>query len=270
MKYLHLTLIAFVALILTGCASSKKVPSMVGVETIPQEVLQQAAKSTDPVIMPGDLLEILVSASNPEVVKPFNRMGLVYDMAGTLSTYGSAATNSSSFYLVDNEGDIEFPVIGKIKIGGMTKNEAQKEILEKIYPKYITETPGIDIRFKNFKVSVLGEVARAGVYTATNEKLNLLEALAMAGDLTIMGERENVLIIRTKSDGTREFNRINLNDKNLALSPYYDLQQNDIIYVTPNASKARSSWTIPPALSLGLSTMGTLISIATLVVTIVR
>ena len=146
----------------------------------------------------------------------------------------------------------------------------KKEILDNIYPKYIKETPGIDIRFKNFKVSVLGEVARSGVYTATNEKMNILEALAMAGDLTIMGERENVMLIRTKTDGTREIHRINLNDKNLVLSPDYNLQQNDVIYVTPNASKARSSWTIPPALSLGLSTMGTLISIATLVVTIVK
>ena len=261
MKYLHFAVILLTALFITSCASSKKVPYMVGAETIPQEALQQVAKSTDPVIMPGDLLEILVSASNPEVVKPFNRMGLVYEMAGTLSTYGSAANNSSSFYLVDNEGNIEFPVIGTIKIGGMTKNQA---------PKYIKETPGIDIRFKNFKVSVLGEVARSGVYTATNEKMNILEALAMAGDLTIMGERENVMLIRTKTDGTREIHRINLNDKNLVLSPYYNLQQNDVIYVTPNASKARSSWTIPPALSLGLSTMGTLISIATLVVTIVK
>lgn len=270
MKYLHFAVILLTALFITSCASSKKVPYMVGAETIPQEALQQVAKSTDPVIMPGDLLEILVSASNPEVVKPFNRMGLVYEMAGTLSTYGSAANNSSSFYLVDNEGNIEFPVIGTKKIGGMTKNQAQKEILDNIYPKYIKETPGIDIRFKNFKVSVLGEVARSGVYTATNEKMNILEALAMAGDLTIMGERENVMLIRTKTDGTREIHRINLNDKNLVLSPYYNLQQNDVIYVTPNASKARSSWTIPPALSLGLSTMGTLISIATLVVTIVK
>lgn len=270
MKYLNLAIVLVVTLIITSCSSAKKVPYMVGAETISPEALQQIAKSTDPVIMPGDLLEILVSASNPDVVKPFNRMGIVYEMAGTLSTYGNAATNSSTFYLVDNDGNIEFPVVGTIKIGGMTKNEAQKVIMDKICPKYITETPGIDIRFKNFKVSVLGEVNRSGVYTATNEKLNLLEALAMAGDLTIMGRRENVMLIRTNSDGTREIHSVNLNDKNLVLSPYYNLQQNDVIYVTPNASKARASWAIPPALSLGLSTMGTLISIATLIVTIVK
>lgn len=258
-----------VALVIVSCASSKKVPYMVGAETLPQEALQQVAKNTDPVIMPGDLLEILVSASNPEVVKPFNRIGFMYELAGTSNSYNSS-NNNSTYYLVDNEGNIEFPVIGTLKIGGMTKTEAQKVILEAITPKYLTETPGIDIRFKNFKVSVIGEVARPGVYTASNERFTILEALAMAGDLTIMGQRENVMLIRTQADGTREIHRLNLNDKDLVLSPYFNLQQNDQIYVSPNASKARSSWSIPPALSLGLSTMGTLISLATLIVTIAK
>lgn len=268
MKYIHSIAFLFIALIVTSCASGKSVPYMVDAETIPQETLQQVAKNAEPIIMPGDLLEILVSASNPEVVKPFNRMGLMYEMAGTLSSYGEAASNSSTFYLVDNDGNIEFPVLGTLKIGGMTKSEAQKFILSEITPKYLTEKPGIDIRFKNFKVSVLGEVAKPGVYTSTNERFTILEALAMAGDLTIMGKREDVMLIRTGADGTREIHRLNLNDKDLVLSPYFNLQQNDQIYVTPNASKARSSWTIPPALSLTLSSIGTLVSIATLIVTI--
>ena len=269
MKYLHYATMILVAMIITSCASTKKVPYMVDAETIPQEALQQVAKSSEPVIMPGDLLEILVSASNPEVVKPFNRLGLMYELGGNMNS-SNANNNNSSYYLVDNEGNIEFPVLGTLKLGGMTKSEAQKVILEAITPKYLTEIPGIDIRFKNFKVSVLGEVAKPGVYTATNERFTILEALAMAGDLTIMGKREDVMLIRTKADGTREIHRLDLNDKDLVLSPYFNLQQNDQIYVTPNASKARSSWTIPPALSLGLSTMGTLISLATLIVTITK
>lgn len=264
MKFLYYAVFILIALFITGCASSKKVPYMVGAETISQDVLQQVAKNTEPIIMPGDLLEILVSASNPEVVKPFNRIGIMYELAGSANSYNT--TNNSSYYLVDNKGDIEFPVIGTLKIGGMTKSEAQKVILAAITPKYLTETPGIDIRFKNFKVSVLGEVAKPGVYTASNERFTILEALAMAGDLTIMGKRDNVMLIRTKADGTREIHRLDLNDKDLILSPYFNLQQNDQIYVTPNASKARSSWTLPPAFSL----VGTLISIATLIVTIVK
>ena len=139
MKYLHLTLILFVALIVASCVSTKKIPYMVEAEAIPQETLNQVAKVTEPVIMPGDLLEILVTASNPDVVKPFNRMGMVYELAGTLSSYGNNTTNSSAYYLVDNEGNIEFPVIGTLKIGGMNKAEAQKVILDAISPKYITE-----------------------------------------------------------------------------------------------------------------------------------
>lgn len=264
MKFLYYAVFILIALFISGCASSKKVPYMVGAETISQDVLQQVAKNTEPIIMPGDLLEILVSASNPEVVKPFNRIGIMYELAGSSNSYNT--TNNSSYYLVDNKGDIEFPVIGTLKIGGMTKSEAQKVILAAITPKYLTETPGIDIRFKNFKVSVLGEVAKPGVYTASNERFTILEALAMAGDLTIMGKRDNVMLIRTKADGTREIHRLDLNDKDLILSPYFNLQQNDQIYVTPNASKARSSWTLPPAFSL----VGTLISVATLIVTIVK
>lgn len=267
MKKLHSVLILFIALYVTSCASWKKVPYMVDAETIPQESLQQVAQKTEPIIMPGDLLEILVSASNPDVVKPFNRLGLMYELGGNMNA-SNVNNNNATYYLVDNDGNIEFPVLGTLKIGGMTKSEAQKVILEAISPKYITETPGIDIRFKNFKVSILGEVTRPGVYTSANERFTILEALAMAGDLTIMGKREDVMLIRTNADGTREIHRLNLNDKDIVLSPYFNLQQNDQIYVTPNASKARSSWTIPPALSLTLSSIGTLVSIATLIVTI--
>lgn len=269
MKYLHFSVLMLVAVLVTGCASWKKVPYMVDAETIPQESLQQIAKNVEPVIMPGDLLEILVTASNPEVAKPFNRLGFMYEIAGTVNSVNNN-NNNSTYYLVDNEGNIEFPVLGTLKVGGMTKANAQKLLLSEISPKYITETPTIDIRFKNFKVSVLGEVSKPGVYTSSNERFTILEALAMAGDLTIMGKREDVMLIRTKADGTREIHRLDLNDKDLVLSPYYNLQQNDQIYVSPNASKARSSWTIPPALSLTLSTVGTMISIATLIVTIVK
>ena len=269
MKYCKLLLAIMLVIILTGCASTKKVPYMVGAESIPQETLQQVAKSNEPIIMPGDLLEIFVSASNPDVVKPFNRMGIMMELTGNLSNYDSSG-NSPSYYLVDSEGNIEFPILGTIKIGGMTKADAQKVILSEISPKYIKESPVIDIRFKNFKVSILGEVSKPGVYTASNERFTILEALAMAGDLTIMGRRDNVMLIRTNANGVREIHRINLNDKDLVLSPYFNLQQNDQIYVSPNESKARSSWTIPPALTLGLSTMGTLISLATLVVTITK
>ena len=178
--------------------------------------------------------------------------------------------NRSSYYLVDANGNIDFPVIGRLKIGGMTKDEINNLITSKIYPKYLTEKPSVDVRFKNFKVSVVGEVRSPGVYASANERMTIFEAIARAGDLNIQGMRENVMLIRTDAKGIRSIHRLDLNDKNLILSLYYDLQQNDVIYVQPNASRARSSWAIPPALTLTLSSIGTLISIATLIVTITK
>lgn len=261
--------LATVLLILGSCSSTKKVPYMVDAETIPQEALKQIEKSTDPTVRPGDLLEITVTSINIDAVRPFNRISYITDISGN-SYNNTSDSNRSTYYIVDDKGNIEFPVLGKIHIGGMNKDEIQELITNKIYPKYLTDKPGVDVRFKNFKVTVSGEVARPGVYTSTNERLTIMEAIAMAGDLNITGMRENVMLIRTEADGTRTVHRLDLNDKSTLLSPYYNLQQNDVIYVQPNASKARSSWSIPPALSLALSSIGTLISIATLIVTITK
>lgn len=257
-------------LILGSCSSTKKVPYMVDAETIPQEVLNQIEKGTDPIVRAGDLLEITVTSINIDAVRPFNRLSYITDIAGTASQNYSNDANRSTYYIVDDKGNIEFPIIGKLHLGGMNKDQIQELIAGKIYPKYLTDKPGVDVRFKNFKVTVAGEVKNPGVYTSSNERLTIMEAIALAGDLNITGMRENVMIIRTESDGSRTVHRLDLNDKNTLISPYYNLQQNDVIYVQPNASKARSSWSIPPALSLTLSSLGTLISIATLIVTIVK
>lgn len=261
---------ATLLLVLGSCASSKKVPYMIDAETISQEALDKIVSSNEPIVMAGDLLEITVMSYNVDAVRPFNRSSFVQELNRTYSSSTSNDNNRSLYYLVDDNGEIEFPVLGKLKIGGMNKSQIQEMICNQIYPKYMTEKPGVDVRFKNFKVSVIGEVKSPGVYTSSNEHLNILEAIALAGDLNITGMRENVMLIRTTADGKRIVQRLDLNDKELILSPYYNLQQNDVIYVQPNASKARSSWTIPPALTLTLSSIGTLISIATLIVTITK
>lgn len=265
-SYLYPLLLALV-LISGSCATSKKVPYMIDAENLPKDVLQQVSKSSDPIVMPGDLIDIIVTSVNVEAAMPFNRIGFLTQLGGTSYT-SSSSNNTSNYYLVDDNGDIQFPILGTLHIGGLSKSEIQSLVQSRIYPKYLTDKPSVDIRFKNFKISILGEVAKPGEYVANNERMTLLQALAQAGDLTIMGERQNVMLIRSNADGTRSIQRLNLNDKNLILSPYYNLQQNDVIYVQPNASKARTSWTIPPALSLTLSSVGTLISIATLIVTI--
>ncbi len=139
-----------------------------------------------------------------------------------------------------------------------------------IYPRYLNQKPNVEVRLQNFRVYALGEFNKPGIVSSPNGRMNILEAIAMAGDLTINGKRENIMIIRTNSDGSRQVKNVNLNDPNIIVSPDFYLQQNDCIYVEPNASKARSSWSVPPALTLSLSSIGTLVSIATLIVTITK
>ena len=261
--------IATLLVFLGSCTSSKNVPYLIDAETLPQEALNSITKNAPATVFPGDLLKITVSSINIDAVRPFNKSSYITEISKSSNTLTNDE-NRSSYYLVDDNGNIDFPVIGRLKIGGMTKDEINNLITSKIYPKYLTEKPSVDVRFKNFKVSVVGEVRSPGVYASANERMTIFEAIARAGDLNIQGMRENVMLIRTDAKGIRSIHRLDLNDKNLILSPYYDLQQNDVIYVQPNASRARSSWAIPPALTLTLSSIGTLISIATLIVTITK
>jgi len=269
MKTKLLLILSLVAVLFTGCNTTKDIPYMIGADQLPQEVLQSAAKANDPVVMPGDMLQINVISRNTEAVKPFNKIDYIANIGGN-STTNNNNENSMYYYLVDANGNIEFPYLGTLHVGGMSKSATENYIASQIYPKYLTERPGVEVRFQNFRVYILGEVKSPGEIKAVNGRLNLLEAIAKAGDLTIHGRRDNVMIVRTNSDGSRSIQTVNMNDKNMIVSPSFNLQQNDIIYVEPNSSKARSSWNVPPALSLGMSSVGTLISIATLIITLTK
>ena len=255
------------ALLLGSCGTSKDVAYMQDADQLPAEVLNATAKAVDPVIMPGDILQINVGSLNTEAVKPFNKTEYLSSMPNTNL---SESENSIYYYLVDNNGYIDFPMLGQLHIGGMTQSAVQNHIASLIYPRYLTEKPNVEVRFRNFHVYVLGEVKSPGMLKAANGRMNVLEAIAQAGDLNIQGRRDNVMVIHTNADGSRSVNRVNLLDKNLLVSPHFNLQQNDIIYVEPNASRARSSWSVPPGLSLGMSAVGTLISIATFVITLTK
>lgn len=266
-NFLMLTL---VAMMVASCGTTKDVPYLIDANTLPADVLKAASRATDPVIMPGDMLQITVTGREPEAVQPFNKISYISSLSSNSSSLNGGNGNSLYYYLVDENGDIEFPMLGKLHIGGMTKNAVEESITAQIYPKFLTERPGVEVRIQNFEVSILGEVKSPGVVNAQNGRLNLLEAVAQAGDLTIKGRRDNIMLIRTNADGSRSVNTVNLNDKNLLVSPLFNLQQNDIIYVEPNASAARSSWSVPPGLALGMSSVGTLISIATFVITLTK
>lgn len=258
--------------LLTGCNAYQKVAYLqqAGKQVVMSDSIQ--APVPDPVIKIGDVLLITVNTNTPEAAIPFNLPLIPAGEAsksysagnGSYISYGLSMQN----YLVDMEGNLVFPVIGKIQVAGMTKAALAEQIKKAIYPQYIIEEPIILIRYANFKVSVLGEVMRPGSFVIDNEKVSILEALAMAGDMTIYGRRESVLLVR-ENNGNRETIRIDIRDRNLINSPYFYLQQNDVLYVEPNDSRARAS-AISSAESLSISVVGTLISIATLIINILR
>ncbi len=210
-----------------------------------------------------DELIIVVNGMDPEAVKPFNLTSVSYSQE-RLDGYGRERIQT---YIIDPEGNIDFPVIGKIKLAGLNREQATNLIEQKLSPEYLKD-PIVNIRTVNYKVTVLGEVSRPGTYTTKNERITLIEALGMAGDLTIHGERENVLVIRDY-DGEKTYTRVNLKSKDLFKSPVYYLTQNDVVYVEPNKAQARAS-KIGAGTGVAISIVGILISVATLVVTLVQ
>ena len=259
-KYVILLAVIFLA----SCQSYKKVPYLQDAEVINQA--QQLETLYDAKIIPKDLLTIVVSCTNPELAVPFN---LTVATPMSLADKTQIATQPVlQPYLVDNEGRINFPVLGTLKVGGLTKSEAEQVIVRNLKP-YMKETPIVTVRMANYKISVLGEVARPGTFTITNEKVNLLEALAMAGDMTVYGVRDNVKLIRETATGKQEIITLDLNKTETILSPYYWLQQNDVVYVTPNKAKARNS-DIGNSTSLWFSATSILVSLASLLVTIFK
>jgi polysaccharide export outer membrane protein len=199
-----------------------------------------------PKIQADDILSITVSSLNPESNVLFNNI-----LLPTASSFANAqvvANKIDEGYLVDKNGSINFPVIGKINLAGLSKEEATEKMAGLI--KEHVKNPIVNIRFLNFKVTVIGEVTKPATFTVPTEKINVLEALGLAGDMTTYGRRENVLIIREK-DGVRSTARINLNNKEVLTSPYFYLQQNDIVYVEPD-NKVKVASTAPGTRFLGL------------------
>lgn len=250
---------------LASCTSYKQVPYMQDPETVNsygKEIPLYDAK-----IMPKDLLNITVNTTDPQAAAPFN---LTTQTNNTLGNGMLPTTSQEAIqqYLVNNQGEVDFPVLGRLHVGGLTKNEAEDMIREKLQP-YLKETPIVTVRMVNYKISVLGEVKNPGTFTVSNEKVNVLEALAMAGDMTVYGMRDNVKLIREDAEGKRQIVMLDLTKSDLVLSPYFYLQQNDILYVTPNKTVAKNS-SIGSATTIALSATSILVSVASLIATIVK
>lgn len=221
------------------------------------------------VIQPKDMLSIVVSSRNPELVAMFNLPVISYQ-AGSEVVAGAGQQRLLG-YVVDNDGYIDFPVLGPIKVVGLTRWELSELIKSKLLKEGLLSDAVVTVEFMNFKVSVIGEVNSPGTYVIEGDKVTILQAISLARDLTIFGMRENVCVIRER-DGDRTIYEVNLCDVDLFKSPAYYLQQNDIIYVQPSEIKARQSTTDDKALrmtSIFVSGGSLLVSLASLIIGII-
>lgn len=241
------------SLLLVSCTSKKKVVYFNSEEAIKSS---EANKNYTPAFHTDDLLSITVSSIDQDAVKPFNLVA-AQGSGGNQAGYATGLPSVSG-YLIDAEGNIDFPVIGKIKLQGLNRMEASELLREKL--KAYINTPIVNIRILNYKITVLGDVKNPGTFNIPNERVTLLEALGIAGDLNITGKRKNVLVIRDV-DGKKTETRIDLTSKELFSSPVFYLNQNDIVYVEPNRAKINSS-------VVNASNVGIVISIVSLLTTI--
>lgn len=240
----------------TSCVMTKQVAYFQNLDSID---ITQSRPAPETHIKANDELTILVSSINPEAAEPFNM-----NIGGrTTSSNNQSISKAMYSYIVDQNGDINFPVVGKVHLVGLTRPQAEEKLTSLIKPYFAeAETPVVKIRFSSFHITILGEVGSSKVINVDNERISILEALAQAGDLTVYGKRPNILLVRESSTGEKIAYRYNMNDANLFNSPYYYLEQNDIVYIEPQKAKARSAdvssytfWTPLSSVALSLATL---------------
>lgn len=228
-KFLIVAIVAFAS----SCASPKDVVYFQ--DEILGNITAENNKNFQIKFKPDDLLTIDVSALDPDAARPFNLPAVSYNSSSVISARGELKMQT---YLIDSQGNIEFPVLGTVTLGGLTRSEANTMLKEKLV-EYI-KNPIVNIRLANFTVTVLGEVNQPGTYRVEDERISVTEALGLAGDLTIYGKRNNIFLIREVGNEKR-FAKLDLTSINVVNSPYYYLTQNDVLYVEPNKAKVRSS-----------------------------
>jgi polysaccharide export outer membrane protein len=239
----------FLLILFSSCASTKNTKYFQNIPDSGRLEPIEKALYVEPKIQNDDILTVIVQTVDPQasaMINSGNVSSANNSSNGNLSLASSSAIpiatpnlNNSAGYLVDKEGTITIPVVGKIKVVGLTTSEAREAIrtaADKFY-----NNPAVTVRYANFKVNVGGEVLKPGSYIMPNEKVSILDAITMAGDLTIYGKRENVLLIRENLDGTKTPYRINLKKSDFMSSPYFYLRQNDYIYVEPSKGKAAAT-----------------------------
>lgn len=251
-------LVVCVAVFFTACTSTKKIIYLQDVVPLKQQEIEQ---KYEVIIHSDDLLAIMVNSRDPELALPFNMPMITYQ----LGTLGSSGQQRVLGYLVDTDGNIDFPILGEIHVEGMTRMQLTELIKNKLIEGDLIKDPIVTVQFLNFKISVMGEVGRPGSFTISGDRITLLEALSMAGDLTIYGRRDRVGVIR-ENDGKRTILFHDLRSAEIFNSPCYYLQQNDIVYVEPNKAKSgQSSINQNNSIGVWVSVISLLTTIAVLI-----
>ncbi|MCB0697183.1 MAG: polysaccharide biosynthesis/export family protein [Chitinophagaceae bacterium] len=241
-----LAAMALVLLIASCAAPQKTIYFSDNVPLDPHVQVENIEKRKEISILPGDILAINVTSissitagaggtGDPVVI--FNEGGTTYNISSSMGSAGSGGGSNKAF-LVDENGFIDYPVLGKVKVSGLTLREI-KDQLGKRLVDFILE-PVVEIRIINYKITVLGEVGHPGSIIASNHKISVIDAIALAGDIPITGRKDNVMIVR-ETEGRREYARLNLNSRNVFSSPYFYLKQNDLIYVEPARIRRQES-----------------------------
>ena len=208
-------------------------------------------------LQPDDKLLVTVTSDEPELANDFN---LLYVYTRSTQMQGITSDDTMYSYLIDQEGNIDFPILGKIQLAGLTRIEAENKLKELI-SKYVKD-PGVNLRVINFKVSVLGEVTRPGIQRVAGERITIFEALSAAGDLTIYGKRENITLIREKN-GEKNVIDLDITDPAIVNSEYYYLAHNDVLYIKPNKTRVNSS-AVGPNITIAISALSLLVTIIAL------
>ncbi|TPE42523.1 polysaccharide export protein [Pontibacter mangrovi] len=244
---LKICFLVIIPVLFSGCANTR---NAVYFSDTKSTEYNSSMESLEPVVQKNDLLSITVNSLNPEASEIFN----AFNTSNVRSVSASNTVSPATGYLVDQDGYIQFPMLGRVKAAGLSKKALKNHIEQELLDRKLLLSPLVDIRYLNYKVSILGEVGRPSVLTVPNEKLTLLEALGLAGDLTIYANRNNVLLIR-EEEGKKKLVRLDLTSDEIFTSPYYYLKSNDIIYVEPNKTKIASAGAARQWLPLVLSSL---------------
>lgn len=229
-------LLVLTIVLMVSCAT----PNVAYLEDIPANVPEQVVKAVDIQIRPGDKISIIVNSKDPLLTNLFN-LPYVSKQIGS-ATAGSGSSQGVSGYTVNEQGCIDFPVLGEVSVAGKNREEIARFIKSELMAQNLVKDPVVTVDFMNLTFSVLGEVGTPGRYQIDKDRISLLEAISMAGDLTIFGKRQNVFVQRIMPDGKLVLYRVNLNSGyDLYSSPVYYLQQGDVVYVEPNSVRARQA-----------------------------